>query len=327
MNAHEDSRQPVVVGVDGSPHAELALDWAAAEADRRRAPLVVLQAYSPDYPAARSAGPGGPVPPQPSSAIHAAAEETAAAAVERARAGHPTLEVAARVVPDDPGPAIVEASSSAALVVVGARGVGRIRGLLMGSVSSYVAPRAHSPVVVVHEAPSRSLSEMRVIVGVDGSADSAAALRFAFEAAERQQLGVTVVHTWDLDVDATAAALAWSVDWQQADEQERALVAEAVAGYASEFPTVDVCRHVVRGHPVAELARQSENAALLVLGTRGRGSAKGLVLGSVSQRVLHDAHCPVAVVSASDQTSTQTAGTSHRRREFHLPVPPVRERL
>lgn len=326
MNAQQDSHQPVVVGVDGSPHAALALDWAATEAARRGAPLVVLHAFSADYPAVRSAGPGGPVPPQPSSAIHAAAEETAAAAVERAHAAHPTLEVTGTVVPGDAGVAIVEASTGAALVVVGARGLGRIRGLLVGSVSSYVTPRAHSPVVVVHEAPSRSLSELRVIVGVDGSADSAAALRFAFEAAERQQIGVTVVHTWDLDVDATAAALAWSVDWQQADEQERALVAETLAGYASEFPTVDVRRYVVRGHPVAELARQSENAALLVVGSRGRGSVKGMALGSVSQRVLHDAHCPVAVVSSAHQTSAQAVRTAHRH-EFHLPVPPVRERL
>jgi nucleotide-binding universal stress UspA family protein len=226
---------------------------------------------------------------------------------------------------DDPGAALVDASTTAGLLVVGARGLGRVRGLLVGSVSSYVTPRSHCPVVVVHESPSRSLPEFRVIVGVDGSADSVAALRFAFEAAERQQIGVTVVHTWDLDVDATAASLAWSVDWDQADEQERAVVAEALAGLAADFPTVDVRRHVVRGHPVAELVRQSENAALLVLGTRGRGTVKGMVLGSVSQKVLHDAHCPVAVVKSMG-TSTAEVRTSTRH-GFHLPVPPVRERL
>lgn len=221
---------------------------------------------------------------------------------------------------------MVEASTTAGLVVIGARGLGRVRGILMGSVSSYVAPRAHCPVVVVREAPSRSLSELRVIVGVDGSTDSTAALRFAFEAAARRGTGLTVVHAWDLDVDGTAASLVWSVDWQQADEQERALVAESVAGFATEFPTVDVRRHLVRGHPVAELVRQSENAALLVLGTRGRGNVKGWVLGSVSQRVLHDAHCPVAIVSSPDETSAESIHTSARH-EFHLPVPPVRERL
>jgi nucleotide-binding universal stress UspA family protein len=326
MSTYADVHRPVVVGVDGSPPAAWALDWAAAEAALRGAPLEVLQAFSSDYPAARSAGPGEPVPQQPTSAIQAAAEHGCAEAVARARGAHPGLVVTGRTVADDPGAAIVAASTTAELVVVGARGLGRIRGLLMGSVSTYVTPRAQCPVVVVRERPSRSLPELRVVVGVDGSADSAAALRYAFEAADRQKLGLTLVHTWDLDVDATAAALAWSVDWHQADEQERALVAEAVAGFAAEFPAVDVRRHVVRSHPVAELARQSVNAALLVLGTRGRRTAKGMVLGSVSQSVLHDAHCPVAVVKASDEALAQRVERSEEH-PFHLPVPPVREHL
>ena len=75
---------------------------------------------------------------------------------------------------------------------------------------------------------------------------------------------------------------------------------------------------------MAELVKQSENAALLVLGSRGRGSVKGLVLGSVSQGVLHDAHCPVAVVSSSDEPAD---GRTHEHHTFHLPVAPVRERL
>ncbi len=325
MTTHPDTHRPVVVGVDGSSHASLALDWAATEAALRGAPLEVLRAFSPDYPAARSAGPGEPVPHQPSSAIQAAAEDSCAEAVARVRAAHPTLAVTGRTLPEDPGAALVDASTTAGLVVIGARGLGRVRGMLVGSVSSYVTPRAHCPVVVVREAPSRSLPDLRVVVGVDGTTDSTAALRFAFEAAARRGSGLTVVHTWDLDVDTTAAALAWSVDSQQADEQERSLVAEAVAGFAAEYPTVDVRRHVVRGHPVAELVRESENAALLVVGTRGRGSVKGMVLGSVSQKVLHDARCPVAVITSSeDDPSTAPAPRKH---EFHLPVPPVRERL
>ena len=324
MNTHPDVHRPVVVGVDGSPHAMLALDWAATEAALRAAPLEVLQAFSPDYPAARSAGPGRPVPEQPSSALQAAAEDACAEAVARVRATHPNVAVSGRTVADDPGAAIVEASTMAGLVVLGARGLGRVRGMLMGSVSSYVTPRAHCPVVVLREAPSRSLPDLRVVVGVDGATDSTDPLRFAFEAAARRGTGLTVVHAWDLDVDTTSAALAWSVDWQQADEQERSLVAEAVAGFAAEYLTVDVRRHVVRGHPVAELVRQSENAALLVLGTRGRGSVKGLVLGSVSQGVLHDARCPVAVISSPDHEATTRAS---RRHAMHLPVPPVRERL
>lgn len=321
-----ESQRPVVVGVDGSPHAMLALDWAAGEASRRGGPLLVLQAFSPDYPSVRSAGPGEPPTPQPTSALEKAAQAACAEAVDRVRSTHPGLEVSGRAIPGDPGIVLVDASATARLVVMGARGVGRIRGLLLGSVSAFVAPRSHCPVVVLREKPSGSLTDLRVVVGLDGAADSAAALRFAFELAEARGHGLTVVHAWDVDADDTAAALAWSVDWQQAEEQERTVVAEELAGYAAEFPTVDVRRHVVRGRPVAELVRQSENAALLVLGTRGRGSVKSILLGSVAQGVLHDAHCPVAVVSApGDPTVAREHHDS--RHQFHLPVPPVREQL
>jgi nucleotide-binding universal stress UspA family protein len=326
MTTDFESHPPVVVGVDGSPHAALALDWAADEASRRGAPLLVIEAFSPDFPAVRSAGPGEPPTPQPSSALRTAAEAGCAAAAARAREAHADLDVTAMAVAGDPGTVLVEASTTALLVVLGARGLGTIRGLLMGSVSAYVTPRSHCPVVVLREKASHSLDGLRVVVGLAGDVSSAAALRFGFEFAAAHDLGLTVVHTWDLDFDDTAAAVAVSVDWQQADEQERTVVAEVLAGYAGEFPTVDVRRDVVRGHPVAELVRQSENAALLVLGTRGRRGVKSLVLGSVTHGVLHGAHCPVAVVPTSEDP------TAHRelhppKRQFHLPVPPVREHL
>ena len=310
MSTQRDLHLPVLVGVDGTSHASRALEWAAAESSLRGNPLVVLCAYSLDYPAARSAGPGEPPASQPLSALRAAAEHTCAQAVAQVLLKHPTLAVTGVAAPGDPGSTLVDESTRAGLVVVGARGLGRVRGMLLGSVSSYLVPRSHSPVVVVRETPSRSLDDLRVVVGVDGSAYSAPALRFAFESADRQGAGLTVVHTWDLDVDATAAALTWAVDWTQAEVQERSVLAEAVAGFAEEFPTVDVRRHAVRSHhPVGELVRQSENARLLVLGTRGRGSVKGAILGSVSQGVLHDAHCPVAVVPTPHEPSAERPGT------------------
>lgn len=302
MTAYSDIRRPVVVGVDGSFHGERALDWAAAEAALRGAPLTVLRAYPSAYPAARSGTPGAPAV-QPTSAIAATAEHGCAAAVDHVRLGHPELSVRGRTVAGDAADALVEASRSAALLVVGARGLGRVRGLLMGSVSAKVSATGHCPVVVVREAPSRSLTGLRVVVGVDGSTDSGEALRFAFEAAARRATGLTVVHTWDLLPDATPGAPQLD-EAQQVEQRERAAVAQTVAGFAVDFPTVDVRRHVVRGHAVDELVRQSANAALLVVAARRRGTVKGLVLGSTSQGVLPDAHCPVAVVTAAAATTS-----------------------
>jgi nucleotide-binding universal stress UspA family protein len=302
MTAHPDIHRPVVVGVDGSPHGERALDWAAGEAELRGSPLVVLRAYPATFPAARSGVPGEPAV-QPTSAIAATAEHGCTAAVEHIRLRHPGLPVRGDTVAGDARDALVEASDRAALLVVGARGLGRVRGLLMGSVSSHVSTKAHCPVVVVREAPSRSLTDLRVVVGVDGSTDSTEALRFAFEAASRRGAGLTVIHTWDLPVDQ-AAAPPPPLEQQQVEERERAAVAQAMAGFAAEFPTVDVRRHVVRGHAVDELVRQSANAALLVVAARGRGAATGLVLGSTSQGVLPGAHCPVAVLTAPAEAAT-----------------------
>jgi nucleotide-binding universal stress UspA family protein len=307
MTAHPDTPRPVVVGVDGSPHGQRALDWAAAEAELRGSPIVVLTAVPASYPTTRSGVPGGPGV-QPSSALAITAEHALTAAVDHVRLRHPDLDVSGHTVAGEPGDVLVEASGPAALVVVGARGLGRVRGLLMGSVSSKVSAKAHCPTVVVREAPSRSLTDLRVVVGVDGSTDSTQALRFAFDAASLRGTGLTVVHTWDVPWDEGTAPPD-SEEAHQLEQRERAAVAQSVAGFAADFPAVDVRRHVVRGHAVDELVRQSANAALLVVAARGRGTTRGLVLGSTSQEVLPGAHCPVAVITASAATSASTAPT------------------
>jgi nucleotide-binding universal stress UspA family protein len=134
------------------------------------------------------------------------------------------------------------------------------------------------------------------------------------------------VQTWQLDaVEGAAASMVWSLDWEQLGEQERSLVAETIAGFGQQYPTVDVRRDVAQGHPVAELTRQSQNACLLVVGTRGGGALSGWVKGSVSQAIVRGAHCPVAVVHPADPDASTT---EHRRGRdgtgFHFPVPAMR---
>ena len=113
----------------------------------------------------------------------------------------------------------------------------------------------------------------------------------------------------------------WSVDWQQAEEQERSLVAEAVAGFAEEYPTVDVRRHVVRGHPWPNSYGRARMRHCSSWAPADAGVVKAMVLGSVSQGVLHDAHCPVAVIPSSDGPQPDRVRTSQWH-DFHLPVPP-----
>ncbi|MFC7615699.1 universal stress protein [Actinokineospora soli] len=170
-----------------------------------------------------------------------------------------------------PVPALLR--QDACLVVLGSRGLGGFGGLLLGSTAVQVAAHARCPVVVVRGERSGD-----VVVGVDGSAHSVEAIAFAFGEAQRLGAGVVAV---------TAGS--------QEDEAARAL-AESVAGWAERYPDVPVRRSVVRGHAARALVDAAADAALLVVGSRGAGGFRGMLLGSVSQGVLHHATCPVAIV-------------------------------
>ena len=170
----------------------------------------------------------------------------------------------------------------------------------MGSVSVQVAAHAHCPVVVVHALPTPAPEAAPVVVGVDGSDSSTDAIAYAYEQASSRGVGLTVVHAWWLGwpdyVEITSASAVWAIDWRAVAQEEEAVVAESLAGWQEKYPDVTVRRHSVRQLPVEALVDESRKACLVVVGTRGRGGFAGLLLGSVSQGVMHRAHCPVAIV-------------------------------
>jgi nucleotide-binding universal stress UspA family protein len=163
-----------------------------------------------------------------------------------------------------------------------------------------VATGSRSPVVVVHEHDDDA-DRSGVIVGIDGTEGSLAALTFAFEEASGRQCSLEVVHAWSLERAQGASTLAedaMSTEYQV--EQRRDLwVGEMLAGWGARYPDVPVTTSVVRGHALDALVRRSEDAELLVVGTHGRGNLASRMLGSVSRGVLRHARCPVAVVRAS----------------------------
>ncbi|MDF3048967.1 MAG: universal stress protein [Pseudonocardia sp.] len=133
-----------------------------------------------------------------------------------------------------------------------------------------------------------------VVVGVDGSPTSEAAAAFAFEAASLRGVPRVAVHvSRDLSVDPRMAPL---MDWDAVESDEREVLAERLADWLEKYPDVPVRRLVVRDRPARTLVEESGRAQLVVVGSRGRGGFRGLLLGSVSQALLHHAHCPVAVV-------------------------------
>jgi nucleotide-binding universal stress UspA family protein len=203
--------------------------------------------------------------------------------------------VQVRQVAGGPGATLVEESRRADLVVVGSRGVGGFAGLLLGSVSGQVAQHAHCPVLVVRPAEQPVPVDGPVLVGVDGSESAALAVGLAADEAARRGTELVLVHVVTPQRGAVAPGAA--AEATAAGQTESAeLLARAVAGIRSDHPVLTVVeRPIQAGSSEQALIAESAAAALVVVGSRGRGGFAGLLLGSVSRAVVQHAHCPVLV--------------------------------
>ncbi|HWJ83257.1 MAG TPA: universal stress protein [Nocardioides sp.] len=256
----------VVVGFDGSPPAQQALTWGAEAAERHHVPLLVLVA-------AGDPGYGGYSPLVVPG--RAKAEEWAALAHDLLVAsGHEGRTAVA--VDQLPQRALVDASSPTSLVVVGARGHGRASGVVLGSVSQPVARHARGPVVVVR--PPRDADARRIVVGLDGSPASERALDLALREAAADDRPLTAIHA----CTGGAHRAGDPPPWRGIDERR--------------FPGVPVERVEVVAAPCEALVAASGSAHLVVVGAGHHRAVDALVGGSVSQDVLREARCSVAVV-------------------------------
>lgn len=281
----------IVVGVDGSPTSDTAIDWAAAEAVRRGVPLEVLHTS-----ASRSlaSAPAGGAPPLLDDDEH---EDVLDAAAARARASFPGISVITRSERRDPASALIERSTGAELVVVGAHGKGLLSRFLLGSVSHRVASHALCPAVVVHRevgAPGRP-----VAVGVDGSRGAAAALKLAVEEAVLRHVPLLVVHGWQPAPVAGFDALPVSQEvFDSQHELAREIAEDAVAVALESAPGLEVSYALAPTGPVLALDAESEGAQLLVVGAHGHRGFSGMAFGSVTSAVVDGARCPVMVAPA-----------------------------
>lgn len=284
------SHHPVVAAVDGSAPSLDAARWAAEAAALRHTPLLLVNSLVlPTVYGSQMA-----VSPSVHSVLERDAHELLGRAAEAARAAHPGLEVDTSVVTGPVVPTLLNLSKDARLLVVGSRGLGAFSRGLLGSVSGSVARHAHCPVTVVHErgADHPDPDTRPVLVGVDGTGNSEAALAFAFEEASRRRVDLVAVHAWN---DSSDMIVPW-LDWTAMAPSEEAVLAESLAGWQEQYPDVQVRRVVVQDRPVRNLAERSGDAQLLVVGSHGRGGFAGMLLGSTSQALLHSATCPVTVV-------------------------------
>lgn len=278
---------PILVAYDGSADARRALMWAAHESLRSGVPVHVI-AVNEILPSTWG-GVGGMAVVTEGYVLDSSVvlEEAAKALADAGVTSVTTAQRTGPVVPE-----LVQAAQSASVLVIGSQGHGAAGEALMGSVSQHLARHATCPVVVVRE--PRDSEARRIVVGIDGSPTSSAALEYACRRAETTGETVVAIHGWHVRAPSTDVRVAEprNVDM---GERER-LLAESVAGVREDHPDVRLEREVVLVSPQRCLVDASASASLVVVGSRGLGYFSGLLLGSVSQAVLHRATCPVAVV-------------------------------
>ena len=281
------STRRVIAGIDGSSGADAALRWAAAEADVRDAELVALMAwgYLDQHPIPGHEG-------FDPAYGEADAEEAAREYVARAL-GPDHRAVTVRAVCDLPARALLEAAAGADLLVMGARGVGGFRGLLVGSVSLRCLNDTTVPLVLVHEGHPGD-PEGPVVVGVDGSENSSEAFRWAHDEARRRSVPLRALYAWQEPMGGSES-FGLVVD-DAALERAAVETVEQTATTDGDDDAVEVERMAARGRAAPVLIQESGNAALVVVGHRGHRSWGRIALGSVPQQVAHHSRCPVAVV-------------------------------
>ncbi|MGA0931776.1 MAG: universal stress protein [Candidatus Nanopelagicales bacterium] len=288
----------VVVGYDGSEHSSIAIDWAADEAVSRGLPLTLVAATTIPLEGMRFGG--SVLSPDAIDDLLERLRAGSEARADEVRAAHADLNVTVKVALGSPASVLVEASANAQLVVLGSRGMGGFRGLLVGSVGVQVASSAACPVVIIRKPASESATT--IVVGVDGSELSLAALDFAFDMADRRGWSVRAVHAWEVPAYDVIAAPSGPppFDVEELAAAEHRAFAESLAGQRERHPGVTVEEVVAKGPSARAILAASADAALIALGTRGRGEFLGALLGSVSQGVLHRAKVPVAVIGPEE---------------------------
>ncbi|WP_214401109.1 universal stress protein [Pseudonocardia lacus] len=285
----------VVVAVDDAGTSDEAVEWAAAEAAVQRCPLHLVHRAGP----AAVGDPCGLTLPVTAPQPDTDADLVLADALDLARRIAPDVPMSARPITGPLAPALLAETRRARLLVLGGRPHCRLRQLLVGSVPVAVAAAAACPVVIVRaraKADGGQPGPPRVVVGIDGGAVDAAAIGFAFRAARQRCIPLTAVHAWSPDLPADLDAPA--VRAADAERLARRVLDRALAPWLPLYPDVVVRAELVPARPGSALVAGSHGAALLVVGSRGRGPVVGALLGSVGQIALRRGRTPLAIVRA-----------------------------
>jgi nucleotide-binding universal stress UspA family protein len=281
----------IVVGVDGSPSSTCAVRWAAETAARHNAPLLLLCASAiPGTVYGELGLPRSFFDDQEAEGMRRLADATHIA--HNAASGELSVTTELTTLPAIA--ALLERSQDARMIVLGSRGQNPLTGELLGSVASALAHHAHSPVAIIRESPHPTAQDP-VVVGVDGSANSEPAIATAFEEASLRHVDLIAVHAWTDIAISTLSPHDKRLPWHSIKTGEQAALAESLAGYTDRYPDVTVHQVVVQDQPAHHLQTYTDTAALLIVGSHGRGGYTNMLLGSTTTALLHTAECPLLI--------------------------------
>ena len=282
--------KPVIhVGVDGAWRDSGALEWALQESSLRHEPLEAVYVIDDKV---RTSSYWQPT------VVDDAAMELVKDVQKELDARPGSLDHEMDLIAGPPAATLAIVAADSRMLVVGRRGLGAFKRLLIGSTSEAVASEAAVPVVVVpnHWRPSDHAGP--VVVAVEGARVDHEAIGFAVTAATERNLPLRLVHAWDLPTmyswDAVNVA---GVSDELMDRSRRRI--EALADrLRSKYPGLTVEVDLRRGHPVDSIVTASEesDAQLVAVGGRRHHRLTSMLLGSVARGILHHATCPIAVV-------------------------------
>lgn len=273
----------LLVGIDGLAASERALEWAIAREGVTELTILVVvdvprtEAMFADFNASE----------------FAQAERLVNDAKAHVLARRPEITVKAEAVPGDLVDVMEERSQDVDLVVIGAHD----RTTLRGTRAIRIAATSAAPVILVPaESPVEERTGGGVVVGVDGSEMSERAIAFAAAEAARRGEPLIAVTAWHLPASFGSEYVSVPELAQALEEDAREASSLSLAGLATAYPDLVIERVIASGDAVTVLCDVGEDASLVVVGTRGRGPIRRLLLGSVSHSLLLRVHSPLAIV-------------------------------
>lgn len=261
----------IVVGVDGSPPASRAVDWALSWASAVGAPVTIL---------ASEAVPPGKTAESPG--LGEKAQAVISAELERLGGAAPDVDVEAKAIVAHPVTALLGASAEAGALVVGTRGAGALQGTVIGSISGAVAASAQCPTVVLSPHTGAEFdAQGPIVVGFDGGEPSLGAARLAISAAQAEGRAVRLLHARVSEDPEETGALDASVDRLR-----------------TESPDVPIELVTSEESAVDALTAASHEAAFVVLASQGHRGVPRFLLGSTTRALVQSSHAPVIVLTA-----------------------------